>query len=342
MVIFILLAAALVLITAGALSILPLKSRHSLHPVVWTVLACAGVVALGAAALYTSLSTGSARQAPQAGSPQSMVKQLAHHLRSHPEDLNGWMMLGRSYSVLREYPLAVRAYRRADRLSGGGNVEALLGEAQAMMLDDGRQLTGHAGDLVERALTLDPTDPEALFLGGIVAMHRGQLALARVRFSRLLTLDPPTNIRNVARQQIAAIDQQLGRSPPAPNATRTMIDRAGADSTAIRVRVKLAPALAARVPHEAPLYVFVRDPAQPGPPLAVRRLTSRFPQTVVLTSADAMIPGHVFTTGERVEVVARVAPSGNPLDARGDLSGQASYRVGRDGQVNILINRVSP
>ena len=34
-------------------------------------------------------------------------------------------MLGRSYVVLQEYPLALRAFERADRLSGGKNAEAL-------------------------------------------------------------------------------------------------------------------------------------------------------------------------------------------------------------------------
>ncbi len=342
MAVVILSAVALVLIAAGLISIPLLKSRPSLNPALWIALVCTGVVMLGITTLYASLSNGSVKQAPKAGSPQSMVVQLARHLRSHPDDLAGWMMLGRSYIVFKEYPRAEHAYRQADRLSGGTDADALLGEAQAMMLIDGRQLTGRAGNLVERALALSPTDPEALYFGAIVAMHRGQLALARARFSRLLTLDPPAHMRNVVREQIASIDQQLGNSPPVPIATGAMIDRAGAHPAVIRVRLQLAPTLAARAPHDAPLFVFVRDPAQPGPPLAVKRLTSRFPQTVTLTPADSMIPGRTFTTGERVEVVARVAPSGNPLDARGDLSGRATYRVGRDGQVNILINRVSP
>lgn len=114
------------------------------------------------------------------------------------------------------------------------------------------------------------------------------------------------------------------------------------DAPLIRVEVKLAPALQRRAPRAAALYVFVRDPAQGGPPLAVKRLQSRFPQTVELTAADAMIPGRRIAAGERVQVVARISASGNPMDESGDLSGQADYRIGRDDLVDVVIDHVTP
>jgi hypothetical protein len=121
---------------------------------------------------------------------------------------------------------------------------------------------------------------------------------------------------------------------------------AAADSEAgtpvIRVKVELAPALRTRVPDAAVLYVFVRDPAQGGPPLAVKRLPSQFPQTVELTPVDAMIAGHGFQTGQRVEVIARISPSGNPMDESGDLSGHSDYQVGRDGLIDLVIDHLTP
>jgi len=127
---------------------------------------------------------------------------------------------------------------------------------------------------------------------------------------------------------------------PRPNAPASRDSPPGAP--VIEVKVELAAALQPRAPRAAPLYVFVRDPAQGGPPLAVKRLQSRFPQTVVLTSSDAMIQGHAITAGERVEVIARISPSGDAMDQSGDLSGQAAYRVGRDGLVDVVIDHVTP
>ena len=110
----------------------------------------------------------------------------------------------------------------------------------------------------------------------------------------------------------------------------------------IRVKVEMAPALQAQAPPAAPLYVFVRDPVHGGPPLAVKRLQSQLPQLVELTAADAMIADRGITAGEQVEVIARISPSGNPMDQAGDLSGHADYRVGRDGVVDVVIDHVTP
>jgi cytochrome c-type biogenesis protein CcmH len=89
------------------------------------------------------------------------------------------------------------------------------------------------------------------------------------------------------------------------------------------------------------LFVFVRDPAQPGPPLAVKPLESHFPQTVELTPQDSPM-GRGFAAGQKVQVVARVSRSGNAMAAKGDPFGEVAYVVGKDGLVNIILNQVTP
>ena len=327
----VLLAVALALSATALLATYGLRRRAALTPIVWVIFACIAIVAFGATLLYASLSSGVARSSAPTRSPQSMVETLASQLRTHPNDLGGWIMLGRSYQVLKEYPLAAHAYGQAVRLSPQ-NTQALLGEAQALMLSRQRSLMGRAGDLIERALAHAPDDPEALFYGAVVALHRGEWRLARRRFTQVLALAPTPTVRHIVKQQLAALDRRLAMTSPAASPS---------GSALIRVRLELAPALAHAVPHSAPLYVFVRDPHHPGAPLAVKRLRSDFPQTVVLRPTDAMVAGRVFRTGERVEVIARIAPSGDPLNRRGDLSGQTRYRVGRDGLAEIHIDHVT-
>ena len=110
----------------------------------------------------------------------------------------------------------------------------------------------------------------------------------------------------------------------------------------VRINVTLAPGLAQSASGSSPLFVFVRDPQRPGPPLAVKRLDSHFPQTVELTALDSMMPGRAIAAGEKVQVVARIARSGNPVGASGDPFGESAYMVGRDGLINIVIDRVTP
>lgn len=369
MIIFIILAAVLTFAAALAIAIPLLRSSGDLPQAPWTAMSVIALLVIGAAASYVGLSNWSwpkqdATAAAGVGTPESMVARLVERLKDNPDDLEGWLMLGRSYMVLDQVPLAIRAYERANQLGQEKNPEAMVGLAEALAVQDETQLEGRAGDLIERALELDPTAGKALFYGGAAALRRGDLPKARQRFAALLLLDPPENVKEVIQQQITAIDQQMGGAPagagnvaaspqpsapavatspppPAPNASENTT-AANAGPVAVKVTVSLSPKLSADLPASAPLFVFVRDPNQPGPPLAVKRLSNRFPQSVELTAADAMVPGRALTAGQQVQVVARVARSGSPTAQSGDPFGEVSYHVGRDKVVNIVIDRLTP
>ncbi|MFZ0499513.1 MAG: tetratricopeptide repeat protein [Steroidobacteraceae bacterium] len=182
----------------------------------WTALAVAGVLAIGSAALYSTWSNWSWRKSPGVASPEGMVERLVHSLNDNPDDVSGWLLLGRSYVQLQEYPLAVRAFDRADRAAGGRSAEALIGEANALVLIDDSELTGQASELIERALVIDPNSPQALFFGAAAALRRGDLPLARTRFTRLLGLNPPADVKAILQQQISGIDRQLAAAHPDP------------------------------------------------------------------------------------------------------------------------------
>jgi cytochrome c-type biogenesis protein CcmH len=360
MVTFLLLAG--VLIIAGVVVIaVPLLRRvpTQLAPAPWAALGAAGVLVIGSAVLYATLTNWSWHAAPADDSPQTMVARLARKLERDPQDLNGWLMLGRSYLVLEQFPLALRSFERADRLAGGKNAEALVGEAESLTMADESELDGRAGRLIEQALTLDPNSGKALFFGAAAAVRRGELALGKARFQKLLSMNPPEAIRPILQQQIDGLDQRMaaagnaGSVAPAAAASgaaappgRTPSESAQANAAnvnaAVRVHIELSPALSKAAPDAAPLFVFVRDPGQPGPPLAAKRLASRFPQTVELTPADSMVPGRAFAAGQKVQVVARIARSGNPMAGSGDPFGEVAYLVGHDGLVNIVIDHVTP
>jgi cytochrome c-type biogenesis protein CcmH len=345
---FVLLAALLTVAVVAVIAV-PLLRRgpaQAGEPATWSALAAAGVLVVGSAVLYVCWSNWPWHAPPVADSPQSMVAHLARRLEQDPQNRDGWLMLGRSYIVLQEYPLALRAFERADRLSGGRDAEALTGEAEALTMSDPTELDGRAGRLIEQALALDPQSAKALLFGAATAARRGDLPLARQRFAKLLTENPPASVRPFIEQQIVALDRELARRSGAAGAANTAAasggtaSGAGADAS-VRVRITLAPSMAATY-GSAPLYVFVRDPSRPGPPLAAKRLASEFPQTVELTPGDSVMPGREFAAGESVQVVARIARSGNPVGASGDPFGEAAYRVGKDRLVGVVIDHVVP
>jgi cytochrome c-type biogenesis protein CcmH len=90
------------------------------------------------------------------------------------------------------------------------------------------------------------------------------------------------------------------------------------------------------------LFVFAREPGSRGPPLAAKRLTSTAIGTQVhLSQADSMLPGRALAKGQQVSITARVSFSGQPVPSAGDLYGELSYDVGRDGVRNLVIDRVA-
>ncbi|MFW5450309.1 MAG: c-type cytochrome biogenesis protein CcmI [Methylophagaceae bacterium] len=61
----------------------------------------------------------------------AMVMRLRNRLEDNPENLQGWIMLGRSYMTLGQHNDAMGAYQNALRLSPGDpNIEALLKQAK--------------------------------------------------------------------------------------------------------------------------------------------------------------------------------------------------------------------
>jgi cytochrome c-type biogenesis protein CcmH len=194
-------------------------------------------------------------------------------------------------------------------------------------------------------LTLAPQSPKALFYGAAAAIQRKQLPLARQRFVTLLAENPPDNVRPIIQNQINAIDQALGvAGQPAAGSAGASAPASAVSGTAARVQitVKLAPTVNSGGKTDAPLFVFVRDPRAAGPPLAVKRLQARFPQTVDLSAADAMLAGHAMQVGQDVEIVARISSSGGPLARSGDPFGAVAYHVAASGAVTVVIDRLTP
>lgn len=221
MIVFILCAAILTAIAAGLVVIPLIRPLHTqLPPASWAAILTCILLAGGSTGLYLKLSNWSWRLHPGVASPESPIEQLIGDLDAHPGDLDDWLKLGRSYVILHEYPLAVRSFARANKVAHGRSAPALVGEAEAMILIHDSSLEGRAGKLIERALVLAPNSPNALFFGAAAALHRGNLTLARARFSKLLAMNPPANVKLMLKKEIAGINSRLASNVSATASKR--------------------------------------------------------------------------------------------------------------------------
>jgi cytochrome c-type biogenesis protein CcmH len=357
---FLVIAALMAAIAAGAVAF-PLI-RDGQNRVLGAVVA---VMVMGAAAgLYPLWSNWNWHAPPPsatAAGPDvaAMVAKLEKHLSDQPGDLEGWLMLGRSYVALNRLDDAIVAYDHAHQLDRK-SAEGAMGLGEAMSLRAGGQITPPAAQLFEEALVLAPANPKALLYGGFAAAVRGDSALARTRWEALKSLHPPPQI-------VAMLDERIADLGPAgtpggaaatpvgptaapngpvggtsPSSAGTSTSAQGSSAAEVTVNISIAPALKSRLVSEAPLFVFAREPGSQGPPLAAKRLTSAAIGTQVhLSPADSMLPGRVLVGGRTVSVTARVSFSGQPVPAAGDLYGELSYDVGRDGARNLVIDRVA-
>jgi cytochrome c-type biogenesis protein CcmH len=328
---FAVLAVLLAVLAAAVVAWPLLRPRGSVGAA--PIAAVAGILAVvaGSAFVYSRLgSPANARPQPAQEADRS-VAALARHLEDQPADHDGWIQLGAAYSQIGQFSLAIRAYSRANRLGGDSDPEALVGIGEAMLLSEDPQLGARAPQYIEHALQLPAVRPEvrarALFYGAVLAYRQDRLDQARDRFTQLLALSPPQNVRVAVEKEIADIDSKL----------HPQLD----EKTAIHLHVTLAGALTARVPANAALFVFVPSP-NGGPPLAVKRNVATLPQDVALSAADSMIAGRAIQSGQKVSVVARISASGSPLPASGDLYGQIDYVVGKSGAKALEIDKFNP
>ena len=338
---FLIVAALMAAIAASIVAIPLLRDKRS--RIIGAVAAC--LVAGAAAGLYPLWSNWDWHAPVQAQSMPApdvlaMVAKLEQHLRDDPNDLAGWLMLGRSYLALQRMDDAVNAYDRAHRLDGN-SVEAALGLGEAISLRAGGQISPEASALFEDALKLEPNNPKALLYGGFAAATRGDRATARSRWQALKDLHPPPQIEEMLDARIASLGA-AEESGTNASAAGTSASAQGSAAAQVTVNIHIAPALKSRLKPETPLFVFAREPDSRGPPLAAKRLTSDAIGTQVqLSAADSMVPGRVLVAGKRVSITARVSFSGQPVPSAGDLYGELSYNVGRDGALDLVIDRVA-
>jgi cytochrome c-type biogenesis protein CcmH len=278
----------------------------------------------------------------------AMIAKLEQRLHDAPNDIDGWIMLGRSYAALEKPTQALTAYQKAYDLSSGNNIDAAMGLGEAMIVVDERSIAGKAGELFELVLAREPNNPKALWYGAIGALTRGNLPMAHQRFQHMLTLNPPQEVRTIIERQLQDIEQQLSASgqslskPPNNTPAPAAREKTQQSDRAITVHVSIAPELTKGLDKKTPLFVLARDPNAPGPPLAaVRRAVGDLPLTVTITDSDAMMAGRGISSVPRVQVVARISKTGTPQAQTGDLFGDAAvdFAAKPAAEIKILIDR---
>ena len=273
---------------------------------------------------------------PGAPSPQqqieAMVGKLAERLKTTPDDVKGWTMLARSYTVLRRFDEAIAAYARAAELDPN-NAGLLTDYADAVAATQQTANNPKSMALIERALNADPKHFKALALSGSAAFDRGDYAVAISEWQKIAVQLPPDSelaprvqaMIADARGKLAGNDAAPAASPPTQVAAARPAASAArpAAGTSVSGTVTLDPALAAQAAPGDSVFFFARAPNGSRMPLAVQRAQVKdLPLAFKLDDSMAMAPGMTLSSASQLTVGARISKSGTAIAQPGDLSGE--------------------
>jgi cytochrome c-type biogenesis protein CcmH len=144
---------------------------------------------------------------------EANVASLARRLEQNPNDVQGWIMLGRSYTSMEKYREASDAYAKATQLKSD-DADLWADYAFAMAMANGKSLQGRPQELIRKSLQLDPDNAKGLELAGSAAFETKNYKQAVDYWQRLLAKTPAGS--ELAKTISQRIDQakKLGESNP--------------------------------------------------------------------------------------------------------------------------------
>ena len=316
----------------------------------------------------------SEQQSPMSGSgPESesghqnfssVLDSLIARLREQPNDVEGWIMLGRTYAIMQRFNEAKIAYEQVIALSPE-SPELLVDYADIVAMTNGGSLQGEPMELVNKALSLSPKNPKALALAGTAAFEQKNFKQAASYWEKLLVQIPPesklaqsvkesiTEAKSLASGKgstMAGMQNQAATSnqnspPPASQAITASpnADSAGATGATLTGTVTLSATLAGKVSPDDTLFIFAR--ATDGPPMpraiSVKKVRD-LPASFLLTDGMGARPDLKISNVPQLIISARITKSGKAMPESGDLQGFSQKVKPGDKNINIVIDQQVP
>ena len=339
----------------------------------WTAAILGGAIPIAALLLYVALGNhdafaptaarGTTSGADHEVTPQqveAMALSLAAKLEKEPGNVDGWVMLARTYYAMNRHAEAARAFDRAVALVPD-NADLLADYADTLGASEGG-LRGKSLELIERALKADPTHWKALALAGTAAFNRKDYKQAVDYWERMKKTVPPDSPIAGSVDASIAEARELGGLKAGPTSASPALAAAPVGGTAkgsptpapapqssalsgatVAGTVKLSPALAGKVSPTDTVYIFARAADGPKMPLAIlQKQVKDLPVAFAFDDSMAMAPNFALSNFPSVVVGARVSKSGNAAPQSGDLEGLSPVvKIGATG-LSIVIDRTVP
>lgn len=290
----------------------PSSAGASRHP--WLALALVVLVSTGAVFAYLQLGENAiitriealaglppphASGAPGAGAAplDVLVEGLAERMEKNPENLEGWLMLGRTYFAIGQPAKGLEAIERAYRQAPDES-SVLIAYAEALAANNGNRFEGRPAELIRKVLAREPGNPSALWLDGMIAFQQQRFSDAAEIWQGLVEqMDPAGEEAQQIGRMIAEARSRAGL--PKSDVLGEASGDAGAGPLA-----QAGPGPGSPVPDSAP----PETPSAAAPPG-----TEAAPQESVQGSAGAAGAGAAIQV--TVSLAPTIAVQAGPEDA---------------------------
>ena len=294
----------------------------------------------------------------QAAAPNldQIVENLASKLQADPNNLEGWVLLGRTHRSMGNLDAALSAFDRALKLNADD--ELILARAEVLAAKNQGRFDGEPWRVIREVLQRDPQNYGALLLAGSASYANNRYADALEFWQRArlrLSADHPdvpnlieamstvqAKLKNPASPSSTPAAQSAQGAVPAQGSAASgaapaaaVASAAGGAASALNVsgQVRLSAALKSQTSPTDVVFVYAVPANGERMPLALLKTTvAQLPLSFTLDDSSAMLPDRKLSGASQVLVKARISKSGNAIPQSGDWEGSLGpVKVGATG-----------
>ncbi|WP_396436362.1 c-type cytochrome biogenesis protein CcmI [Limnohabitans sp.] len=298
--------------------------------------------------LFASASVEAATEQAAPPNLDQIAASLANKLQADPNNLEGWILLGRTHRSMGNLDAALSAFERALKLNPDD--ELILARAEVLAAKNQGRFDGEPWRVIREVLQRDPQNYGALLLAGSASYADNRYADALEFWQRArlqLSADHP-DVPNLI-EAMSTVQAKL-KNPASPSAAPAAqgapsAPASGGAASALNVsgQVRLSAALKSQTSPTDVVFVYAVPANGERMPLALLKTTvAQLPLNFTLDDSSAMLPDRKLSGASQVLVKARISKSGNAIPQSGDWEGSLGpVKVGSSG-LNLEIKTQRP
>jgi len=260
---------------------------------------------------------------------EKMVAQFAAKMEQDPTNLQGWVMLARSYRILGRNAEAAKAYERAGNFIDS-DPQLLADYADVLASNANGSFAGKPLKLINQALKLDPNNLMALWLSGTASYASGNYKAAVQTWEKLAQQLPP------GTEDARSIEASIADA----RAKGGLSSQASVNTKGISGKIEIAADIKSKVKSGDIVMVIARKPGERMPVAVLKTSVSEFPMSFSLTDALAMNPSAPLSQLSEASIEVRISKTGMAKPEVGDLiSAPQTVKVGANN-VRLVIDQV--